>query len=105
MRLEQRGVTPQGVALVSAVIAYLFAKPGSNSRHAAHYHLVLSNPAYWDDKEIWVAAKLQLPSLAGVLAGAIDYYILDKFQRLTNTKTYTKVHIASANLLYASPCI
>jgi hypothetical protein len=54
---------------------------------------------------IWVAAKLRLPSLAGVLAGAIDYYILDKFQRLTNTKTYTKVHIASANLLYASPCI
>ena len=29
--------------------------------------------------------------LTGVLAGAIDYYILDKFQRLTNTKTYTKV--------------
>ena len=28
---------------------------------------------------------------AGVLQGAIDYYILDKFQRLTNTKAYTKV--------------
>ncbi|KAK9909952.1 hypothetical protein WJX75_009980 [Coccomyxa subellipsoidea] len=56
LRLEQRGVTPQGVALVSAVIAYLFAKPG-------------------------------------VLAGAIDYYILDKFQRLTNTKTYTKENL------------
>ncbi len=27
----------------------------------------------------------------GVLQGAIDYYILDKFQRLTNTKAYTKV--------------
>ena len=28
---------------------------------------------------------------AGVLQGAIDYYILDKFQRLTNTKAFTKV--------------
>lgn len=27
----------------------------------------------------------------GVLQGAIDYYILDKYQRLTNTKAYTKV--------------
>ena len=29
--------------------------------------------------------------MPGVLAGAIDYYIFDKFQRLTNTKAYTKV--------------
>ena len=29
--------------------------------------------------------------LAGVLQGAIDYYILDKIQRLTNTKAFTKV--------------
>lgn len=27
----------------------------------------------------------------GVLAGAIDYYILDKYQRIANTKPYDEV--------------
>ncbi len=31
LRLEQRGITPQGIVLVSGVIAYLFAKPGMSS--------------------------------------------------------------------------
>jgi hypothetical protein len=34
LRLEQRGITPQGVALVSAILAYLFAKPGEGSPSA-----------------------------------------------------------------------
>ena len=29
LRLERRGITPQGVALLSAALAYLFARPGA----------------------------------------------------------------------------
>ena len=39
--------------------------------------------------------------LAGVLAGAIDYYILDKYQRLANTKPYDEVQQGHRN--YRSP--
>ena len=28
LRMEQQGVTPQGLAIILAVLAYLFAKPG-----------------------------------------------------------------------------
>ncbi|KAK9816689.1 hypothetical protein WJX72_003731 [[Myrmecia] bisecta] len=53
LRMEQKGLNPQGLALLALAIAYLTATPG-------------------------------------VLMGAIDYYILDKIQRLTNVKVYTK---------------
>ncbi len=35
LRLEHKGITPQGLALVSAVLAYLFARPGAISRARA----------------------------------------------------------------------
>ena len=28
LRMEQQGVTPQGLAIILAILAYLFAKPG-----------------------------------------------------------------------------
>ena len=34
LRLEQRGITPQGIALVSAILAYLLAKPGRPRQYA-----------------------------------------------------------------------
>lgn len=33
LRLERKGITPQGVALLSAVMAYLFARPGMPAEH------------------------------------------------------------------------
>jgi len=35
LRLEHKGITPQGLALVSAVLAYLFARPGAIARARA----------------------------------------------------------------------
>lgn len=35
LRMEQQGVTPQGLALILAVFAYLFAKPGDALLHAS----------------------------------------------------------------------
>jgi len=90
-------VTPQGIALVSAVLAYLFAKPGKRSRIAEHlFNLLLLCMCSCEEAFTVSEAPLSSDCLKlcvgpGVLAGAIDYYILDKFQRLTNTKTYTKV--------------
>jgi len=39
----------------------------------------------------WVAGFATFHTSAGVLAGAIDYYILDKYQRLAKTKAYDEV--------------
>ena len=83
LRLEQRGITPQGIALVSAVLAYLLAKPGNSAR------LGISCRGGAGQCTLNAGEGCAVP--AGVLAGAVDYYILDKFQRLTNSKVYTKV--------------
>ena len=44
---------------------------------------------------------------AGVLAGAIDYYILDKYQRLANTKPYDEVRSPSipASIACCTVCL
>ena len=31
LRMEQQGVTPQGLAIILAILAYLFAKPGDTA--------------------------------------------------------------------------
>lgn len=46
--------------------------------------------------------------LEGVLAGAIDYYILDKFQRITKTKPYDEVKSSPSSascLILPQTCI
>ena len=78
-------MTPQGLALILAIIAYLFAKPGVLAILSFMLSFISSVTA------CMCKQTHSCCLCAGVLQGAIDYYILDKFQRLINTKAYTKV--------------
>ena len=46
LRMEQQGVTPQGLALILAIFAYLFAKPGMWVLAPHLSHRVLCHPSY-----------------------------------------------------------
>ncbi len=91
LRMEQKGLSWQGFALLGSVLTYLLVRPGELS-----FPYVLEvGPWWYDGNNLHVGAiYLQSQNLArqyaGVLQGAVDYYILDKLNRLTNTP-YTKV--------------
>ena len=50
LRMEQQGVTPQGLAIILAIFAYLFAKPGDIAA-SSHYGIVYIMPTLdWDQR-------------------------------------------------------
>ena len=81
--MEQKGINPEGVGLVALALAYLTATPGTEVKAVSK---VLLHSIFKLDMQLKFACLC-----SGVLAGAIDYYIIAKLQNLRSDAVYVKV--------------
>ena len=84
LRFEQKGINPEGVGLIALALTYLTATPGT-----ASHDCICQNAPF----VICLNSTHHLCHIgcSGVLAGAIDYYIIAKIQNLRNDAFYVKV--------------
>ena len=81
--MEQKGINPEGVGLVALALAYLTATPGTEVKAVSKVSL---HSIFKLDMQLKFACLC-----SGVLAGAIDYYIIAKLQNLRSDAVYVKV--------------
>jgi hypothetical protein len=98
--MEQKGFSWQGLALLGAVTAYLLARPGVALFPMAK--LVGFLAFFWDAFYGRHLVNILVHYHAGVLQGAFDYYILDKWERMTKTP-YTKVRLCMISTCCSIP--
>ena len=85
LRLEQRGIDPKALGAAVFALIYLTLRPG------AARPWLLNNWACL----CWLLMRC---AAAGVLQGAWDYYVLDRYQRLANSRPYSEVRTSARRL-------